>query len=145
MSVACISYVGNVCADGSQPSERLSFALMMTRRQFASGSAALVSSGLIGGSGMGEPAPFSTPLAIPKLIDAASQANAVKLKVTSGLHAFIPGKPTRTYGYSAPILGPVIRLRRGDEVEICSALRSDQCKTLSPTSRGSDTDKLYGS
>ena len=92
---------------------------MLTRRQFASGSAAIVSSGIIAGrSGMSEPAPFSTPLPIPKLIDAASQGNAVKLKVTSGLHAFIKGQPTRTYGYSAPILGPVIRLRRGDEVQM---------------------------
>ncbi len=67
---------------------------------------------------MGEPAPFSTPLPIPKLVDAASQGNAVKLEVMSGRHAFIKGKPTRTYGYSAPILGPVIRLRRGDKVEM---------------------------
>ena len=67
---------------------------------------------------MGEPAPFSTPLPIPELIDAANQGNAVKLKVVSGRHAFLEGKPTRTYGYSAPILGPVIRLRRGDEVEM---------------------------
>jgi blue copper oxidase len=90
---------------------------MLTRRQFASGTAAIVSGGLIGGrSGMGEPAPFSTRLPIPVLIDAASQGNTVKLKVTTGLHAFIKGKPTRTYGYSAPVLGPVIRLRRGDEV-----------------------------
>jgi FtsP/CotA-like multicopper oxidase with cupredoxin domain len=92
---------------------------MLTRRQFASGSAALVSSGLIGsGSGIGEPASFSTLLPIPKLIDGAKQGNAVNLKVTSGRHAFIQGKPTRTYGYSAPILGPVIRLRRGDEVKM---------------------------
>jgi len=92
---------------------------MLTRRQFASGSAAIVSSGLIGSrSGMGESAPFSSSLPIPRLIDAASQGNAVKLKATSGLHAFIKGKPTRTYGYSAPILGPVIRLRRGDEVQM---------------------------
>lgn len=92
---------------------------MLTRRQFASGSAAIVSSGFIADrSGMSEPAPFSTPLPVPKLIDAASQGNAVKLTVTSGLHAFIKGQPTRTYGYSAPILGPVIRLRRGDEVQM---------------------------
>ena len=90
---------------------------MLTRRQFAIGSTGIVSSVLVGGSaGLSETAPFSTPLPIPKLIDAASQGNAVKLKVTSGLHAFVPGKPTRTYGYSAPVLGPVIRLRRGDEV-----------------------------
>ena len=67
---------------------------------------------------MGEPAPFSTRLPIPQLIDAANQGNAVKLKVMSGLHAFLEGKPTRTYGYSAPVLGPIIRLRRGDEVEM---------------------------
>jgi blue copper oxidase len=92
---------------------------MLTRRQFASGSAAIVSSGLIGsGAGLGEIGPFSTPLPIPELIDAAKQSNAVKLKVTSGLHPFIEGKPTRTLGYSAPILGPVIRLRRGDEVKM---------------------------
>jgi blue copper oxidase len=92
---------------------------MLTRRQFAGGSVALVSSGLIAErSGIGEPAPFSTPLPIPQLIDAAKQGNAVKLKVTSGRHAFINGKPARTYGYSAPILGPVVRLRRGDEVEM---------------------------
>jgi len=69
-------------------------------------------------SGIGEPAPFSTPLPIPQLIDAAEQGNAVKLKVMSGRHAFIKGKPARTFGYSAPILGPIVRLRRGDEVEM---------------------------
>ena len=92
---------------------------MLTRRQFASGSAAIVSSGFIGGRrGIGEEAPFSTPLPIPKLIDAAKQGNAVELKVMSGQHAFIKGKPTRTYGYSAPVLGPVIRVRRGAEVKM---------------------------
>jgi FtsP/CotA-like multicopper oxidase with cupredoxin domain len=90
---------------------------MLTRRQFARGSAAIVSNSLIGGrSGMGGPESFSTPLPIPTLIDAASQGNAVKLKVTSGQHAFIEGELTRTYGYSAPVFGPIIRLRRGDEV-----------------------------
>jgi blue copper oxidase len=92
---------------------------MLTRRQFASGSAAIVSSALIGAqSGISEPAPFSTPLPIPNFIDAAKQGNAVNLKVMSGRHAFVRGKPTRTYGYSAPILGPVIRLHRGDEVQM---------------------------
>jgi hypothetical protein len=92
---------------------------MLTRRQFAGGSVALVSSGLIAERSVsGEPASFGTPLPIPQLIDAAKQGNAVKLKVMSGRHAFIKGKPARTYGYSAPILGPVVRLRRGDEVEM---------------------------
>jgi len=61
---------------------------------------------------------FSRQLPIPPLIDAARQRGAVKLKVTSGRHAFVKGKPTRSYGYSGPVLGPAIRLRRGDEVEM---------------------------
>ena len=90
-----------------------------------------MSSALIGGSaGLSETGPFSTPLPIPKLIDAASQGNAVKLKVTSGLHAFVPGKPTRTYGYSAPVLGPVIRLRRGDEVKMTVENELDAVTTV---------------
>jgi blue copper oxidase len=66
---------------------------------------------------MGDFAPPRTPLPIPRLIDAAKQGNAVTLKVMSGRHAFVHGKPTRTYGYSAPVLGPVIRVHRGDEIE----------------------------
>ena len=64
-----------------------------------------MSSGFIGGGqyGTGQAASFSTPLPIPKLIDAANQGNAVKLKVMPGRHAFIEGKPTLTYGYSAPV------------------------------------------
>jgi blue copper oxidase len=61
---------------------------------------------------------FTRRLPIPPLIDAAKQGNAVKLKVTSGRHAFVEGKPTRSYGYSGPVLGPTVRLRRGDEVEM---------------------------
>jgi FtsP/CotA-like multicopper oxidase with cupredoxin domain len=56
---------------------------------------------------------FNTPLPIPRLVDAAKQGNAVSLKIAAGRHAFVHGKPARTYGYSAPILGPVIRMRRG--------------------------------
>lgn len=96
---------------------------MPTRRQFAIGSAAIVSGGLVGGFAgsrlaQSESLHFNRRLPIPPLIDAAKQGNAVKLKVTSGRHAFVNGKPTRSYGYSGPVLGPVIRLRRGDEVEM---------------------------
>jgi len=61
---------------------------------------------------------FSTPLPIPRLIDAAKQGNAVSLKIAAGRHEFVHGKPARTYGYSAPILGPVIRMRRGAKIEM---------------------------
>ena len=92
--------------------------MKFTRRKFAIGCGAFASSALVYARfGIGGAA-FSTPLPIPKLIDAAKQGNAINLKVMSGRYAFVKGKPTRTYGYSAPVLGPVIRLRRGDEVEI---------------------------
>ncbi|SRR6266496_3670390 len=96
---------------------------MLTRRQFTNGTAAIVSGGVVGGligAHLAQSAPenFTRRLPIPPLIDAVKQGNAVKLKVTSGRHAFLKGKPTRSYGYSGAVLGPVVRLRRGDEVEI---------------------------
>jgi FtsP/CotA-like multicopper oxidase with cupredoxin domain len=93
--------------------------MALTRRNFAIGCGAFASSALIcARQGIGDLAPFSTPLPIPRLVDAAKQGNAVNLEVMSGRHAFVRGKPTRTYGYSAPILAPVIRMRRGDEIEM---------------------------
>jgi blue copper oxidase len=61
---------------------------------------------------------FRVPLPIPRLIDAARQGNAVSLRASAGRHEFIKGKPSITYGYSGPFLGPVIRARRGDEIAI---------------------------
>jgi blue copper oxidase len=93
--------------------------MTLTRRNFAIGCGAFASSAIFcARHGIGDTAPFSTRLPIPRLIDAAKQGNAVNLKVMSGRHAFVQGKPTRTYGYSAPVLGPVIRMRRGDEIEM---------------------------
>jgi cuproxidase len=93
--------------------------MLLTRRKLAVGCGALASSSLLSARfGIGDIAPFSTPLPIPKLIDAAKQENAVNLKVMSGRHAFIEGKPTGTYGYSSPIHGPVIRVRRGEAVKV---------------------------
>jgi blue copper oxidase len=93
--------------------------MTLTRRNFAIGCGAFASNAFIcARHGIGGPAPFNTRLPVPTFIDAAKQGNAVNLKVMSGQHAFVPGKPTRTYGYSAPVLGPVIRMRRGDAVEM---------------------------
>jgi blue copper oxidase len=92
---------------------------MLTRRQFAIGSIAMTSAGIIGRQIEEACATyFNTPLPIPRLVDAEKQGNAVSLNIAAGRHAFVHGKPARTYGYSAPILGPVIRMRRGDEIEM---------------------------
>ena len=47
-----------------------------------------------------------------------------------GRHAFVEGKPARTYGYSAPVLGPVIRVRRGDEVQMVVENRLNTATTV---------------
>jgi blue copper oxidase len=93
---------------------------VVTRRQFAVSSAAIVAGGLVSCPDLvtADRAPFTTPLPIPKLIDAATQGNRVQLKAERGHHAFLRGKAAETYGYSAPILGPTIRVRRGDEIEM---------------------------
>lgn len=93
--------------------------MLLTRRKFAIGCGAFASGAIVAARfGFGDPASVGARLPIPMLIDATKHGNAVDLKAMSGRHAFIKGKPTRTYGYSAPVLGPVIRVRRGDEVEV---------------------------
>jgi blue copper oxidase len=96
---------------------------MLDRRQFAIGATAIVSGGLVGALAgnrlaQGQSLRFERPLPIPRLIEAAQQGNEIKLRAAFGRHAFVKGKPTKAYGFSAPVLGPVIRLRRGDEVEM---------------------------
>ena len=92
---------------------------MLTRRAFAVGAGAAASTILLDpGFGHGEPTRAITRLPIPQLFDAASRHHTIKLTVSAGHHEFYKRKPTRTYGYSAPILGPVLRLRSGDRVEM---------------------------
>jgi blue copper oxidase len=105
---------------------------MLTRRQFSIGSAAMASVGILCRQqiALGDTAHFRTPLPIPELVDAAKEGNAVRLKVAAGRHEFFKGKPTTTYGYSAPILGPVIRMRRGDEIEMTVQNALDTATTV---------------
>jgi blue copper oxidase len=104
---------------------------MLTRRQFAIGAAAMTSASIVGWR-IAEPraSHFDLPLPIPRLVDAAKQGHAVSLKIAEGRHAFVDGKPVRTYGYSAPILGPVIRMRRGDEIEMTIENALDSVTTV---------------
>ena len=68
---------------------------MLTRRKFAIGCGAFASSAVVNARfGFGDPVPPGAHLPILMLVDAAKQQNAVKLKVMSGRHAFIEGKPS---------------------------------------------------
>ena len=104
---------------------------MLSRRQFSVGAAAAVSASFAGARpALSEFAWFETPLPLPQLFDAAKDNNAVALKIAPGRHAFIPGKPVLTYGYSAPVLGPVIRVRRGDEIQMTVENGLDRATTV---------------
>jgi FtsP/CotA-like multicopper oxidase with cupredoxin domain len=92
---------------------------MLTLRHFAISCEAFASTAILDARfGFGDPASARMHLPIPTLIDAAKRGNALNLKAMSGRQAFIKGKPTGTYGYSAPVLGPIIRVLHGDEVEV---------------------------
>jgi blue copper oxidase len=104
---------------------------MITRRTFVLGAGAAAAAPLFDARfGIGERALAGSRLPIPTLIDAARQNNVVKLRVSAGHHEFFKGKPTLTYGYSAPVLGPVLRLRRGDRVAMAVENALDVPTTL---------------
>ena len=87
--------------------------MMPSRRGFVIGCGAVAASAVFCGRlGTGEAAPFTNPLPIPRLIDAAASRHSVNLKAMTGRHAFIAGKPTRT---------TVIRHRSSDLSSACTA------------------------
>jgi FtsP/CotA-like multicopper oxidase with cupredoxin domain len=61
---------------------------------------------------------FYRRLPIPQLLDSRELGNNVSISAKKGLVEFIEGFETETYGYSAPYLGPAIRVYRGDLVTV---------------------------
>ncbi len=62
-----------------------------------------------------------TPLPIPPILENTSKDPKVAkytLTVEKGVTEFKPGAPNITYGYNGPLLGPTIRAKRGQRVEI---------------------------
>ena len=91
---------------------------MFTRRHFLAATALTSVAALTRSGRSTHAAGFETPLPIPQLIDAKANANAVSLTIGQGVHAYRPGQPVQSFGYSAPVLGPVIRLVRGESTDI---------------------------
>jgi blue copper oxidase len=101
---------------------------MLTRRTLLStgalsGAAALLRSG-------SAVARFETPLPIPRLIDAAADGHRVSLTIAQGRHSHARGRVATTYGYSSQVLGPAIRLRRGDRTEFDIENRMSRATTV---------------
>lgn len=60
---------------------------------------------------------ISTSLPLPSLLD-AKKGEKIILKISAGESHFIEGKTTQTAGVNAPFLGPVIKVRRGQILEL---------------------------
>ncbi len=73
---------------------------------------------------------FFTALPIPPLLDAREAGNIVRLIAKAGVTEFLPNLETETYGYSAPYLGPVIRVHRGDTVTMDVSNQLDKVTTV---------------
>jgi blue copper oxidase len=93
---------------------------MITRRRALTLGTGIVASATVLDArfGRGERTRGGGRFPIPELIDADRVGNVIRLKAAPGFHEFYKGKPARTFGYSAPILGPVLRFRRGERVEM---------------------------
>lgn len=74
--------------------------------------------------------PFETPLPVPRLIDAATSGEAVSLIAAQSTHAYSPGQPVSAFGYSAPVLGPVVRLTRGRAADFIIENRTNRVTTV---------------
>jgi FtsP/CotA-like multicopper oxidase with cupredoxin domain len=103
---------------------------MLTRRRLLEGTSAVTATAIIGSYPANAQAPrFETLLPIPELRDARAQNGAIQLIAAESRHAFLPGLPTRTYGFSAPYLAPTLRLRKGDEVQFTVENKLDRDTT----------------
>jgi FtsP/CotA-like multicopper oxidase with cupredoxin domain len=98
---------------------------MLTRRGLLAGAGALGMTAQVGRADGSKAA-----LPIPELWDARDRGGALSLVAAPGRHRFAPDLPaTATFGYSASFLGPVLRLQRGDEVQISVQNRLDSVTT----------------
>lgn len=62
--------------------------------------------------------PFQRTLPLPQLIDARKEGNKLKLVARRGRHSFFDNVYTSTAGYSSEVLGPAVRVHKGDEIAV---------------------------
>lgn len=103
---------------------------MPTRRQILQRASAITAAAIVGRAcAVAEPSPFETPLPIPELRDARASGGHIDLIAAEGRHSFAPGRTTATYGFSAPYLGPVLVLHKGEDVLVSVENRLDRNTT----------------
>jgi FtsP/CotA-like multicopper oxidase with cupredoxin domain len=100
---------------------------MLTRRTLLAASA-VAAAGLWTRMSNGQGTPASLP--IPQQIDARRNQQNISLTIAAGGHTYIREKPVRSFGYSAPILGPAIRVRRGETISVSIDNKMDEPTTV---------------
>ncbi len=103
---------------------------MLTRRKLLAAGALSGAAMLARSSSVAHATRFETPLPIPQLIDAAANGHRVSLSIAQGRHAYWPGYTATSYGYSASVLGPAIRLRRGQSTQFTIENRMNRMTTV---------------
>ncbi len=85
--------------------------------------------GMSGGGGMGGGSglvsgTFTTAMPVPAILASTTSTTSTtgtasfNLKPQAGTTSFLSGKPTTTWGYNGALLGPTLRIRRGDSVTV---------------------------
>ena len=92
---------------------------LQARRQFLQSSAALAVAGLMPGFAFSA-SPIDNPLPIPELLSGESVEGITRyqLKAQYGRMNFFAGLSTPTLGYNGSYLGPTLRVRKGEKVNI---------------------------
>lgn len=109
----------------------ISDAPRLSRRTLLAGLGALAAGALVGCGANTRPAaptrPWEpgTPLHIPPLLEPTDHDGRLHADLTlrAGSHAFLPGRPSPSWGINGDILGPTLRVRRGQSVHL--AIRND--------------------
>src|SRR4029077_1120329 len=102
---------------------------MLTRRHFLAATALSSATILTRTDRYAVASPFETPLPLPQLIDATTDRK-VKLVAAQGTHAYRQGQVVASFGYSAPVLGPVIRIARSQITEFTVENRTNSPTTV---------------
>ena len=101
---------------------------MFSRRRFLAAGASAAA--MLSHADTDAAASFDTPLPIPHLIDATTNSDPIPLIAARGTHAYGAGQPVTSFGYSAPVLGPVVRVARGKKASFVVENRTDSVTTV---------------
>jgi FtsP/CotA-like multicopper oxidase with cupredoxin domain len=70
------------------------------------------------------------PLHIPELLDARNRSQSIDLTADNGRTEFFQGSASPTAGYNGPLLGPTLRVHRGDDVEMAVTNELNEATTV---------------